>query len=232
MRKRRKAEPRMTLRIDHLFICSAVGAPEADELLGAGMTEGSPNTHPGQGTANRRFFFENGYLELLWVQHENEARSERTAPTRLWDRWTERHGSANPFGICFSSPQRAESRLPFTTRAYRPRYLADGREILFANGIPLSEPEMFALGWPHAMMPHTQPIEHPAGLRTIRRVSAGLFDPTAVSAPLRAAIDAGLLGVHQSDAPELIVEFNSDREIELSFPSLSLTMIGRQERAA
>jgi hypothetical protein len=28
--------------------------------------EDSSNTHPGQGTANRQFFFNNAYLELLW----------------------------------------------------------------------------------------------------------------------------------------------------------------------
>jgi hypothetical protein len=53
------------LRIDHVFILCAEGAPEADAFLAAGLREGSSNTHPGQGTANRRFFFENFYVELL-----------------------------------------------------------------------------------------------------------------------------------------------------------------------
>ncbi|AFY78420.1 MAG: hypothetical protein IGR93_19055 [Hydrococcus sp. C42_A2020_068] len=57
----------MTFELDHLFICTAIGAPEADRLLSFGLTEGTPNIHPGQGTANRRFFFHNVMLELLWV---------------------------------------------------------------------------------------------------------------------------------------------------------------------
>ena len=53
-------------------------------LLAAGLAEGSPNTHPGQGTANRRFFFESGFLELLYVHDELEAQSDLSAPTQLW----------------------------------------------------------------------------------------------------------------------------------------------------
>ncbi len=43
--------------LDHLFLCCSEGAPEAATLVRRGPTEGSSNTHPGQGTANRRFFF-------------------------------------------------------------------------------------------------------------------------------------------------------------------------------
>jgi hypothetical protein len=50
--------------VDHFFVCCAAGAPEAEALTQRGLREGSSNTHPGQGTANRRFFFENLYLEV------------------------------------------------------------------------------------------------------------------------------------------------------------------------
>ena len=64
--------------------------PEAEYLTRLGLIEGLPNVHPGQGTANRRFFFENAMLELLWVEHPGEAQNEQTAPTKLWDRWSGR----------------------------------------------------------------------------------------------------------------------------------------------
>lgn len=64
----------MTLEFDHMFVCTEVGAPEADRLVAFGLTEGTPNAHPGQGTANRRFL-RNVYLELLRVRDEREARS-------------------------------------------------------------------------------------------------------------------------------------------------------------
>jgi hypothetical protein len=46
----------MHFALDHLFICSAPGAPEADRLVQFGMREGPANQHPGQGTANRQYF--------------------------------------------------------------------------------------------------------------------------------------------------------------------------------
>ena len=45
------------LTLDHAFIWVSRGGKEADALVEAGFTEGPANTHPGQGTANRRFFF-------------------------------------------------------------------------------------------------------------------------------------------------------------------------------
>ena len=69
----------MTLLLDHVFVCTAVGAPEADVLRAAGFAEGPANVHPGKGTACRRFFFENAFLELFWVQDETEARAPETA---------------------------------------------------------------------------------------------------------------------------------------------------------
>ena len=102
----------MTLKLHHIFVCTSEGAPEAEALLDVGLIEGSPNIHPGQGTANRRFFFERGFLELLWVHDKPEAQAPLTAPTKLWDRWVERGRTANPFGICFSSSKGIESFQP------------------------------------------------------------------------------------------------------------------------
>ena len=74
----------MHLSIDHIFIWTSKGAPEAEHLKEFGLEEGSPNRHPGQGTACRRFFFHNAMLELLWIENETEVQSEAIRPTRLW----------------------------------------------------------------------------------------------------------------------------------------------------
>ena len=81
----------MAAELDHVFICTARGGnAEADRLVTLGLTEGGPNVHPGQGTACRRFFFRNAYLELLWVDKPDEAQSESVRPMRLWERWSGR----------------------------------------------------------------------------------------------------------------------------------------------
>ena len=219
----------MALHVHHVFICTPVGAPEAEGLLDVGLVEGSPNTHPGQGTANRRFFFERGFLELLWVHDEREAQSPLVAPTKLWDRWAARGRAANPFGICLSSAEGVDSNLPFPTWSYRPDYLPDQRRILFADGMPLSEPEIFILDWPQAQSsPRTEPTQHPLGLCEMRSVSVGVPDPTSISHTLRAIREAGLVQVHSSATPDLVVEFSAQKEIRLSVPPLGLTVVAHR----
>ncbi len=219
----------MALHVHHVFICTPVGAPEAEGLLDVGLLEGSPNTHPGQGTANRRFFFERGFLELLWVHDEREAQSPLVAPTKLWDRWAARGRAANPFGICLSSAEGVDSNLPFPTWSYRPDYMSDQRRILFADGMPLSEPEIFILDWPQAQSsPRTEPTQHPLGLCEMRSVSFGVPDPTSISRTLRAIRDTGLVHVHSSARRELSVEFSAQKEIRLSVPPLGLTVVAHR----
>lgn len=46
----------MVFELDHLFILTGIGAYEAEHLVSFGLVEGTSNTHPGQGTTNRRFF--------------------------------------------------------------------------------------------------------------------------------------------------------------------------------
>ena len=69
----------MSTEIDHVFICCSVGGHETEVLTRLGLKEGSPNTHTGQGTACRRFFFSNAYLELLWVSDPIQAQAEASA---------------------------------------------------------------------------------------------------------------------------------------------------------
>lgn len=215
----------MTLHLHHVYVCTSVGAPEAVDLLDAGLVEGSPNTHPGQGTANRRFFFESGFLELLWVHDAREAQSMPATPIKLWDRWAERGRAASPFGICFSSAEGADPILPFPCMAYRPDYLSDGRHFLFADELPLSEPEIFVLSWPQVpSSPVTEPTRHPLGLREMRSVSVGLSEPDSISSSLQAIRDAGLIKTHRSATPEIVIEFTAPKEVRRAIPALRLTI--------
>jgi len=72
------------MEIDHIFIFSKNDGKEADKLVEFGLTEGSNRIHPGQGTTNRKFYFENFFLEVLWVIDETEIRSDLTSKTKLW----------------------------------------------------------------------------------------------------------------------------------------------------
>lgn len=218
----------MAFQLHHVFVCTSPGAPEAETLRAAGLTEGSPNDHPGQGTANRRFFFESGYLELLYVRDELEAQSDSTGPIRLWERWSKNRDHVNPFGICFSCSSGIERPVPFALTEYRPSYLPDNKSILFADGLSLSEPEIFFLSWPQDQAPpETEPTRHSLGLRQMVSASIGLPGPVTISESLSAISHAGLVSIHQSEAPELILEFASDEESFLRVPELRVSLVGR-----
>lgn len=111
----------MKFELDHFFILTDTGAPAAEQLVSAGLVEGSPNTHPGQGTSNRRFFFSNAMLELLWVHDAAEA----AAGPAFRCRFPERAGDpdASPFGLVFRRSDVEEHGMPFPGWKYEPDYL-------------------------------------------------------------------------------------------------------------
>ncbi len=133
----------MSLELDHAFIFVSEGAPEADTLLRFGLLEGEPNIHLGQGTSNRRFFFSNMMLELLWVSNIDEAKSDLTKPLMLWERWCGRNNKTSPFGIILRS---SNEEIPFNSWEYKPKYLPDGLSFLVGNNAEsLNEPIFFRL---------------------------------------------------------------------------------------
>lgn len=156
------------MEIDHIFICTEYNAPAANLLKSFGLTEGTSNTHPGQGTANRRFFFKNFFIELLWLENADEAKSAITAPTMLYDRLTSKSGDISPFGVCFRPNNQADREVKFPSWSYRPNYLPDSLEVNIAKNTSLYEPMWFFLSFalrPElATEPKRQPLEHLNGL--------------------------------------------------------------------
>ncbi len=95
------------MNIDHIFIFTNDNGKIADELVQFGLTEGSSRVHIGQGTTNRKFYFENFFLEILWVHNEEELKSDITKPTGLWQR-ADFNSSNSPFGICIVNTDETE----------------------------------------------------------------------------------------------------------------------------
>jgi hypothetical protein len=165
---------KMSFEFDHLFICTDVGAIAADRLVALGLIEGSSNVHPGQGTANRRFFFHNAMVELLWAHNPKEAQSERIQGTHLWERWADRHVGGCPFGICLRSTDRTSIAFPHWD--FRPPYLPAGLSIAVGeNSAILTEPMVFQTPFgqrPDQFLPEkAQPLVHPIGWQEITRVT-------------------------------------------------------------
>jgi hypothetical protein len=206
----------LPFEIDHLFVCTDVGGPEADELIRFGLTEGASNRHRGQGTASRHFFFHNAALELIWVHDDEEARSSATERTRLFERWHGRNGDACPFGLCVRQRD-AATALPFDAWPYEPIYLPKPWAIhIAANSEDVSEPMLFCIhgrvapeAFPES---YRQPLDHAIGFREISRLNWLRPQDAPLSPELNALLREGLLNV--GSAPSHLLEIGFDDEAQ------------------
>jgi hypothetical protein len=202
----------MPLYLDHVFMTCSVGAPEAEALVARGFIEGSANVHPGQGTANRRFFFEDFMLELLWVADPAEAARDAVRLTGLWERWSKRAEGASRFGIVYGGVPAQGVPPPFTTESYYPTYLPSPMSIEVVQGMTLKEPVLFWIPSLGADRPRrNEPTNHRPPVRSICGVAVGVADVGTLSHAAHRVRDAALLEFFEAPAPLLEVQFRSER---------------------
>lgn len=226
----------MDFEIDHIFILTDIGAGAAEQLISLGFVEGSSNVHPGQGTANRRFFFKNVGLELLWADNEADATSAPIRRTHLWERWKNRKDSACPFGVCLrpialnemmpnkvvpNSDTVASSSVPlsppFSCWPFQPPYLPKTLSIAVAtNSENIAEPMLFQT--PFAKRPDQfsckkrQPLEHPIGVTDITQVTLTLPSASGISAELAALASIEQLQLCSGPAHCMTITFDHHRQ--------------------
>lgn len=181
--------------LDHIMIFCSVGAPEASALTDRGLHEGPGNTHPGQGTANRRFFFPNAYLELVWIENSVEAQNPEARETRLYERWQRRANGACPFGLVFRSGPGGPA-VPPVSWTYAPRYFPAGFSIEVARDLPANEPLLFYLPFAKpALVENLGPDEGVVRIGPITGCTVHLPQTQVLSPALNALVDAGLVTV-------------------------------------
>ena len=209
----------MQCELDHVFVCTTPGAPEADLLRAHGLREGEPNRHPGQGTANRRFFFSNIMLELAWVCDESEALSAPADRLRLVERSKWRENGASPFGICFRPnpdtvgdvaapndmvPNGMVPETPFPGWSYRPSYWGGASAHIGDNSDRTDEPLLFYLSFNRRPSDCSQPAE----FRTVETVQVhGL--PRNQSQTVDAVAHVPGLELHAGGDPLMELQFGS-----------------------
>lgn len=173
------------MEIDHIFICTKSKAPAGDLLVEFGLVEGSSNIHPGQGTENRRFYFHNLMLELLWVENIGEVQSECTKPMRLFERCLLNTNTISPFGIALRPTMESDETAPFKSWEYNPIYLPEFFKIQVANNTPLSEPMYFYLFFAkrqdNVPVERREPMEHKMSLKEVTTVKVHVNQDIALS---------------------------------------------------
>ena len=195
--------------LDHVFICTDVGAPEAELLIEFGLAEGSRNTHPGQGTANRRFFFRNAMIELFYVADIAEASSESGHRTGLLQRWQKRRTTSSPFGVCLRPGPGDPAGPPFSTWTYHPSYMP-APIYLGTNSLRVTEPLQFYMPFGGKPDANKQPLEHEVGFQQITtlRISGPVHKQS--SAELKELLQTGVVEIIAAQAPMMEIGFDGE----------------------
>jgi hypothetical protein len=191
------------LEIDHCFVClpTAVKAAVLTEL---GLTCTQPLRRADQGTASQILFFENIYLELIWV--EDPAAAARYAIQTGIDFLTRSQQQASPFGLALRQTLDTVAR-PFDLLPQNSDLDRAQTFLNFAadNLRSVVEPLCFVI--PDAvsllsLLDRTSPlhqrlIRHPAGMQQFSQFAAARWhcrpdprQPTAVGTELRPSATA------------------------------------------
>lgn len=192
----------MTIELDHFFILTESGAPQADLLSGIGLTEGARNDHPGQGTANRRFFFSNTALELVYVSDAIEAANGRGSRLRFPER--AKNTEASPFGLIVRATSESTD-VPFPGWRYRPEYFrADQCFHVGENSDLLEEPLCICMPL-NLPLPEAQlRLDNPQMTVTELRLSVPVVRPSLTLAAI-------------ADCERIVLRVNEPHRLELVF---------------
>ncbi|WP_157139041.1 VOC family protein [Asticcacaulis biprosthecium] len=155
------------MELDHVFIFCGPEDGLEERLKAAGFVETYRRCHPGQGTENICFCFDNAFIELLWVSDEAEVRSSAIARTGLFERSRYIDLGTCPFGIAW----RGNSNI--STWPYRPPYLPKPMAIDVAtDGDAAQQPMMFRspgdsppISWPDERRGN---LQRQAGFQSVR----------------------------------------------------------------
>lgn len=159
------------MHINHIFIFCDNHDEVAQELLDFGFLEGSNRVHPNQGTRNRKFYFANFYLEILWVHDKSEVSNTLTSPIKLDERSQYASNGYSPFGLCLNE-RREDDRLFQNSLAYKPSYLPEGMVIeIVTNDDAPSLPWTFRWKTDSVFTDKSEYVAHVNGIENLTKAS-------------------------------------------------------------
>jgi len=210
------------MEIDHIFIFSSSKGKEAEELRNFGLTEGSNRVHPGQGTTNRKFYFRNFFLEILWVVDEDEIKNEVTGPTKLSDRalfYESRFG----LGLLNDS---STDQLFQSSDDYQPHYFPKGMTIdIIPNAAASFLPWTFRLPYRGKQNPHNEPVKHKNNIKKLTQTTFEVKAKDIQNDYLNFFKSIENITFKESSRTHLTLVFDNKRlQSKKEFPTLNLTI--------
>jgi hypothetical protein len=203
--------------LDHIFMLVEADGPEIGYVASLGFVETYRRMHPGQGTQNVCYCFDNLFLELMWVNDSNAVRSDAIQRSRFYERSLWRTNGTCPFGIAWRRfTAGLVSAIP--TWDFTPPYLPVGMSIPVAiDSDDPRQPMMFESPG------STPPLEWPMEKRESLQHSVGLGAVTEIRLTMPASVPQGnaLKMIAQSDAPPVRIDQPGAYRLQLRIASLA-----------
>jgi hypothetical protein len=211
------------MEVDHIFIFSNNRGKEAIDLIEFGLTEGSNRLHSGQGTTNRKFYFDNFFLEILWVVNEDEIQSELTEKTKLWERSQFEKNGNSRFGLCLVNSKSTDNLFE-KSEIYEPNYFPKGMSIdIITNEQNPNLPWTFRLPYRGKKKKNNEPIEHLNGIKSLTKVEFKTRTDSKKIDFEDAFKNVENIKFTKSDSLSLILEFDNIAQGKVKeFPELDL----------
>ncbi|GJM18063.1 MAG: hypothetical protein DHS20C14_02760 [Phycisphaeraceae bacterium] len=217
-------EPRFEL--DHAFFMCKPYAPEMSALEQAGFLR-QPHTvsHYDQGTMGRYFYFDNFYIEFLWISDEDSALAnvDRCATDMVArSNWREDPG-VSPIGLGLRDLDPGEDMPPKSHR-YKADWMRPGEEdVLTVWTLPqrMNEPWVFTMKPDWTVKPRedlneerARSLDHPNGARVLTDAEITVVGERRVWKALRDFADDGRFSFVEGDEPLVSLTFDEGAQGE------------------
>jgi len=215
--------PRPKLRFDHMFLLVKPGAPERVAFEKAGFTvDPRVSKHDGQGTASVSVEFDDGYIELMWVEPTVDVvPAAQRAVEKFRQRAAWRTSGWSPFGINLSPLVPGDIPVfPFPTWDIQMPWMEGGKITILTTREDTTSPSVSL----HPNATHQAADRHPNGTKRIthmRIVAPPGYHP--VPAMLYAR-DIGAIELGAGDAwlAEVTLDYGRQKETRDLRPDLPI----------
>ncbi|UFH57589.1 VOC family protein [Spirosoma sp. KNUC1025] len=212
------------MEVDHIFMFTHQAEQVASAFQRFGLSEGTANVHPGQGTACRRFFFQNAYLELVWVVNTDEIKNPVIERTKLWERSQHKLTEYCPVGLCLRTKQQVAQSVSLLFEdgwRYYSRYLPEGQFANIASNEDFpAEPMLFEMPY-FGLAPSDYPVEkqqpliHARGFQQLTKVTLTLPGPVKNFSPaINKVLQESILHRSVGETYLLALEFDGGKQGE------------------
>ena len=207
------------LEVDHIFICTTKDAESISVLQELGLhCSNQAVQHFKQGTASKIIFFENTYLELIWIEdkHLVEQQSVHTGVHTLI-RLHGQHTRASPFGVGLRRKFN-HGNLRFHSNLYWSEWMRSQMSISFAAENLVNQEEPFCFMIPDSialtawldpsLTAHQKLISHPLGVKKLTSVKITINSDKHLTDAISLLSTHSAVAIERGESPLLELTFD------------------------